>query len=165
MYAGDWILNLLGVTVVVGSGLTVVGGSAILFAVLRTARGAGGLAGARSFPPPGIADHADEVRGRMRSRYMLRARPLANPATSSYVTFEVEVADPIAVLIANGATMPITKLPPINESLRRGLAARAARPTPVAPSLAPSKVRRSPSRRRKAGLKSKPARTRTAAGA
>jgi len=169
VYAGDWIINLLGATMVVGSGLTVVGGTAILFALLRTASGFEGLARARSFPPPGVVDHAEEVRGRIRTRYMLRARSLSNPAASSYVAFEIEAADPIALLIADGATMPITKLPPLNESLRRGLAARAplttppVRPTPAARptrAVAP-KGRAAPKRRRKASRKANAAKSRS----
>lgn len=142
---GDWILNLLGATMVVGSGVMVVGGSAILFALVRVAGGAGGLATARTFPPPGVVGHAEEVRNRIRSRYMLRAlrpSPLDDPAAQTYAAFEVEAADPIAVLIADAATMPITKLPPLNESLRRALAARAARDAEPAERTAPRRRRR-----------------------
>jgi hypothetical protein len=173
VYPGDWIPTLLGATVVVGSGMMVVGGSAILFALLHAARGVDGLARARSLPP-GIADHAEEVRARIRSRYMLRARPLSDIAAPIYMAFEIETADPIAIpiaaLIADAATMPITKLPPLNESLRRGLAARAPRAphatrAPLPPHAVEPKEPAAVQRRRKARRgKPKAASARSAAG-
>jgi hypothetical protein len=153
------MLNLLGATMVVGSGVVVVGGSAILFALVRVAGGAGGLARAGSFPPPGVAGHAAEVRNRMRSRYMLRGLrpdPLGDPATSIYTTFEVGAADSIAVLIADSATMPITKLPRLNESLRRGLAARAPRDTEPAEQATPRRRRRARRQRMQVRARSAP---------
>jgi hypothetical protein len=153
VYAGDWILDLLGATMVVGSGMMLLGGSALVFALMRVASSGDGLARARSFPSPGVANHAEEVRGRIRSRYMQRAGLIPDAAASKYVAFEIEAADPIAVLIAQGATTPITKLPPLNESLRRGLAARAI------PAVEPNE-RTAPQRRRTTRRKAKPAKSR-----
>lgn len=142
MYAGDWLLDLLGATMLVGSALMVVGGSAILLALLHAASGAGGLAGWRRIPPSGVAGHADAVRDRLRSRYMARAQRFDDlAARRAIAALEIEpvdyrrpvrnrepLADPMATLIAERATMPIVELPPLNESLRLRLAARAVEP-------------------------------------
>ena len=173
MYAGDWIFSLLGTTMWVGGVLGLGGAGAILFALLHAAIGAGGLARARSFPPAGVMDHAEEVRARMRSRYMARAwrssEALARPAfdvvkadAEADVAAEAAeadlarpfdipgpVAEPIAMLIAQGAEMSVTRLPPLNESLRRRLAMRVPESVVQAPSRRPPRSRRKASRSRK----------------
>jgi hypothetical protein len=164
MYAGDWIFGLLGTTMWVGGILSLGGAGAILIALLHAAMGAGGLARTRSFPPTGVINHAEEVRARMRSRYMARAwrssetltRPAfafpaaqdeADPVKPSHVP-EPDF-EPIAVLIAQGGEMSITRLPPINESLRRRLATRVAEPQARAATRPPRKARRKAKRSRK----------------
>jgi hypothetical protein len=168
MYAGDWIFSLLGTTMWVGGVLSLGGAGAILFALLHAAMGAGGLARARTFPPSGVVDHAEEVRARMRSRYMARAwrssgafagpafKPgLAEDGAGVALPFRLPepVAEPIAILIAQGADLSINRLPPLNESLRRRLAARVTKPA-EAPVRAPA--RRSRKARRKAGKSRRP---------
>jgi hypothetical protein len=164
MYAGDWIFNLLGTTMWVGGLLSLGGAGAILLALLNAAMGAGGLAGARGIPPSGVVLHAEEVRARMRSRYMARAwraseafaRPAFDPGVGEEEAdaarpFSVPepTTEPIAVLIARGGEMSITRLPPLNESLRRRLATRVAeRPTPP-PAKPPRKARRKAKRTRR----------------
>jgi hypothetical protein len=139
MYAGDWILSVLGTTMWVGGIVSVGGATAILFALLQVAMSASGLARARSFPPTGVVDHAAEVRARMRSRYMARTwragdemgrpafdRTLANDGIGVFRPFRIRepATEPVAVMISQGAELSITRLPPLNESLRRRLATR-----------------------------------------
>jgi hypothetical protein len=162
VFAGDWIVDLLGAGMVVGSGMVLVGGSAVLFALVRVASGAGGLAMADKVPTYGVTAHAEEVRGRIRTHYMHRAHPFAHPTASADARFQAEADDPVAILVAAAATMPITKLPPLNESLRRGLAARAART--VRPTPAPEPTSRRP-RRRRTARKGRPTRNRSKAAA
>jgi hypothetical protein len=129
VYPGDTFATLLGATMWVAGILTLGSVSAVLFALLRTATGAGGLASTRLIPPVGVGYHAEEVRARIRMRYMARAaalHPVEEPADA-----EVPSEVPITVLVAERAAMPITKLPPLNESLRRGLAVRTPSPVPV----------------------------------
>ena len=168
MYAGDWIFSILGTTMWVGGVLTIGGAGVILFALLHAALGAGGLARARSFPPSGVIDHAEEVRARMRSRYMARAwraggeparpefdRTLANDGIGVFRPFRITepVTQPIAVLISQGAESSITRLPPLNESLRRRLATRVT----AAPAEAPARpARRGRNPRRRASKSHKP---------
>jgi hypothetical protein len=159
VYAGDWILDLLGTTMVVGSGLTVVAGSAILFALVHAAGGAGGLARFRSFPPPGVTGHADEVRERLRHRYMARVRRLNELAAArAVVAFTIEPGDARIAVAVRGpeaelsastiearSSIPIAKLPPLNESLRRSLTTRRAKLTERPP--APRRTRARKARR------------------
>ena len=132
MNGGDSILNLLGTTVWVG-GIVVAGSfGAILLAVVRMVTGMG-LASTRIIPPAGVGEHADAVRARLRMRYMVRAARLGDSVLLQDEPEPDAVAplwepEPIAVIAAQRAAMPITSLPPLNESLRRGLASR----TPVA---------------------------------
>jgi hypothetical protein len=151
----------------VGGVLSVGGAGVILFALLHAALGASGLARARSFPPSGVIVHAEEVRARMRSRYMARAwrtsgalarppfdRTLANDGIGVFRRYRIAepVTQPIAVLIAQGAEGSITRLPPLNESLRRRLATRVPDVPPEAPARParrPRKARRKASRSRK----------------
>jgi hypothetical protein len=165
MYAGDWILSVLGTTMWIGGVLSVGGATAILFALLHVAMSAGGLARARSFPPAGVVAHAAEVRARMRSRYMARAwrasgelgpaddRTLANDGIGVFrpIRLREPVTQPIAVLIAEGAESSITRLPPLNESLRRRLATRVTQPadSPERPARRLRKARRKSSKPRK----------------
>ena len=163
MYAGDWIFSLLGATMWVGGLLSIGGAGAILFALLHAAISAGGLARARSFPPSGVIGHAEEVRARMRSRYMARAwrsgvalagpafdRSLANDGIGVFRPIRImgPATRPIAVLITQGAESSITRLPPLNESLRRRLATRVTEPAdpPARPARRPRKARRRTSR-------------------
>jgi hypothetical protein len=144
--------------------LTLWGASAVLFAVLRTAAGARGLASTRLIPPHGVIHHAEEVRARLRIHYLAQALSHGQQlrsGDSAWFSLEDEPdreaegltpgqqVQPIEVLIAERAAMSITKLPPLNESLRRGLAARgpAAR-GPVAPSSRPARRRRAARRSR-----------------
>ncbi len=129
MYPGDTFATLLGATMWVAGILTLGSASAILFALLRTATGAGGLASTRLIPPVGVGYHAEEVRARIRMRYMARAAALHPVEEPAGTKGPPEV--PITVLVAERAAMPITKLPPLNESLRRGLAVRTPSPVPV----------------------------------
>jgi hypothetical protein len=167
MFAGDWIFNVLGTTMWVGGVLSLGGAGAILFAVLHAAMGAGGVARARSIPPYGVVSRAAEVRARMRSRYMARAwrangaagpafdRTLANDGIGVFRPFRIResITQPIAVLISQGAESSITRLPPLNESLRRRLATRVAKPAD-APTPAPP--RRARKARRKANRSRRP---------
>ncbi|HEX9635160.1 MAG TPA: hypothetical protein VGB34_06740 [Candidatus Limnocylindria bacterium] len=162
MYAGDWILGLLGTTMWVGGVLSIGGAGAILFAVLHAAMGAGGVARARSIPPYGVVSRAAEVRARMRSRYMAPAwrangaagpafdRTLANDGIGVFRPFPIResITQPIAVLISQGAESSITRLPPLNESLRRRLATRVTEPSdpPARAPRRPRKARRKASR-------------------
>lgn len=163
MYAGDWIFNLLGTTMWVGGALSLGGAGVILFALLHAALGAGGLASMRGIPSSGVVLHAEEVRARMRSRYMARtwryAEVMARPAFDlGDAETEADVArpfpvsepalEPIAVLIARRGEMSITRLPPLNESLSRRLATRAVQPAERAPDRTPK--RRPRKARRKA---------------
>lgn len=138
VYAGDWILSLLGTTMWVGGLVALGGAGAIMLAVLRVALGAGGLAGARTIPPFGVSSHAEEVRGRLRARYLARAVRAGVPftleaadlsatvraAASANRPHPARIADPISVLVAERAAIAITRLPPLNESLSRGLSSR-----------------------------------------
>lgn len=132
MDGGDSILNLLGTIMWVG-GIVMAGSfGAILLAVVRMVTGMG-LASTRIIPPAGVGEHANAVRARLRMRYMVRAARLADsvplrdePEPDAVAPFWEP--EPIAVIAAQRAVMPITSLPPLNESLRRGLASR----TPVA---------------------------------
>jgi hypothetical protein len=148
VYPGDTFATLLGATMWVAGILTLGSASAILFALLRTATGAGGLASTRLIPPVGVGYHAEEVRARIRMRYMARAAALY-PALSfeepagARVPSEVR----ITVLVAERAAMPITKLPPLNESLQRGLAVRTPAPAPTTVSTQSSRRRRKQRRR------------------
>jgi hypothetical protein len=146
----------------VGGVLSVSGATAILLALLRVAMSASGLARARSFPPSGVVDHAAEVHARMRSRYMARTwrdsgelgrpafdRTLANDGIGVFRPFRIREpgAQPIAAMITRGAELSITRLPSLNESLRRRLATRvpaaAAAPTPRSRKKPRRKARRS----------------------
>lgn len=168
MFAGDWIFNLLGTTMWVGGVLSLGGAGAILFAVLHAAFGAGGVARTRSIPPYGVVSHAAEVRARMRSRYMARAwrangdvagpafdRTLANDGIGVFRPFRNRepITQPIAVLISQGADSSITRLPPLNESLRRRLATRVAKP---ADAPTPARARRARKAQRKASRSRRP---------
>jgi hypothetical protein len=99
----------------------------------------------------------------MRSRYMARAwrssgelarpafdRTLANDGIGVFRPFRIPepVAEPIAVMIAQGTDMSITRLPPLNESLRRRLATRVTEPSdpPARAPRRPRKARRKASR-------------------
>jgi hypothetical protein len=101
----------------------------------------------------------------MRSRYMARAwrangaagpafdRTLANDGIGVFRPFRIteHVTQPIAVLISQGADSSITRLPPLNESLRRRLATRVTKPADVviaAPPRRTRKTRRKTSSRR-----------------
>ena len=167
MYAGDWIFSILGATMWVGGVLSIGGAGVIFFAVLHAAFGADGLARVRSFPPSGVIDHAEVVRARMRARYMARAwrasgalsqpvfdRTLANDGIGVFRRFHIRepVTQSIAVLITQGAESSITRLPPLNESLRRRLATRvtdAPAEAPARPARRPRTARRKASRSRK----------------
>lgn len=155
MYAGDWIFSVLGITMWVGGILSVGGATAVLFALLHVAMSAGGLARARSFPPTGVVDHAAEVRARMRSRYMARTlrvsdeigrpafdRTLANDGIGVFRPLSMRERGllPVAALVTQGAELSITRLPPLNESLRRRLATRV----PVAPDAPAPRTRKKP---------------------
>jgi hypothetical protein len=165
MFAGDWIFNLLGTTMWVGGVLSLGGAGAILFAVLHAAMGAGGVARTRSIPPYGVVSHAAEVRARMRSRYMARAwrangaagpafdRTLANDGIGVFRPFTKPVMQPIAILISQGAESSITRLPPLNESLRRRLATRVLKP---ADTVIPAPPRRTRKARRKTSRSRRP---------
>jgi hypothetical protein len=159
MYAGDWILSVLGTTMWVGGILSVGAAAAILFALLQVAMSASGLARARSFPPTGVVDHAAEVRARMRSRYMARTwrasgetgrpafdRTLANDGIGVFRPFRIREpgAQPIAAMITQGAELSITRLPPLNESLRRRLATRVPAAIAVAPEAPARRARKKP---------------------
>jgi hypothetical protein len=151
VYPGDTIATLLGTTMWVAGILTLGSASAILFALLRTATGAGGLASTRLIPPVGVGYHAEEVRARIRMRYMARAAALYSaPSVEELAGTEGPSEMPITVLVAERAAMPITKLPPLNESLRRGLAARTPAPVPISarPARRRGKQRRRTSRPR-----------------
>ena len=156
MYAGDWILSVLGTTMLVGGILSVGAVTAVLFALLHIAMSADGLARARSFPPTGVIDHATQVRARMRSRYMARTwrasgeigrpafdRTLANDGIGVFRPLSIRErgkTQPIAVMITQGAELSITRLPPLNESLRRRLATRV----PAAPEASTPRARKKP---------------------
>jgi hypothetical protein len=165
MYAGDWILSVLGTTMWVGGIVSVGGATAILFALLQVAMSASGLARARSFPPTGVVDHAAEVRARMRSRYMARTwrasgelggpafdRTLANDGIGVFRPIRIREpgAQPIAAMITRGAELSITRLPSLNESLRRRLATRV-------PAAAAAPTRRSRKKPRQKGRRSRKA--------
>jgi hypothetical protein len=160
MYAGDWIFNLLGITMWVGGVLSVGGAGAILVAVLHVAMAAGGVTRAGSIPPYGVLGHAEDVRARMRSRYMARAvrstgglarpafdRTLANDGIGVFRPFRIRepFTQPIGVLVTQGAESSITRLPPLNESLRRRLATRVTK-VAEAPAPAPARWTRRPRR-------------------
>jgi hypothetical protein len=136
---GDSILNLLGMTMWVGAIVMAGSVGAILLAVVRLVTGMG-LASTRFIPPAGVGQHAEAVRARLRMRYMVRAARLGDAVLLDHEPEPDAVApfwepEPIAVIAAQRAAMPITSLPPLNESLRRGLASRtrvaaAKRPAP-----------------------------------
>jgi hypothetical protein len=140
---GDSILSLLGTTMWVG-GIVMAGSfGAILLAVVRLVTGMG-LASTRIIPPAGVGERAEAVRARLRMRYMVRAARLGDSVLLQNEPEPDAVApfwepEPIAVIAAQRAAMPITSLPPLNESLRRGLASRK----PVA-----TAKRRAPRRRK-----------------
>jgi hypothetical protein len=152
----------------VGGVLSLGGAGAILFALLHAAMAAGGVARAGSIPPYGVVSHAQDVRARMRTRYMARAwraaggltrpafdRSLANDGIGVFRPFRISepATQPIAVLMTQGAESSITRLPPLNESLRRRLATRVAKPADVP---TPAPARRAPKPRRKASKARRP---------
>jgi len=145
---GDSILNLLGTAMWVGGIAMAASFGTILLAVVRMVTGMG-LASTRIIPPVGVSEHADAVRARLRMRYMVRAARLGDSVLLQDEPEPDAVApfwepEPIAVIAAQRAVMPITSLPPLNESLRRGLASRM----PVASPNRSARRRRRPRRNR-----------------